>query len=84
MLEGAQAGHGWQRNIPSVCGHAVSQLCDTQSQGGEYYFQNFSLLNIQLTQYLTSLFSVLWCCEFVLRQTQWEVNTFSLVPIVHI
>lgn len=38
VLQGAErgerAGHGWQRSIPSVCGHAVSQLRGAQSPAG--------------------------------------------------
>ena len=65
VLQGAQAGHGWQRSIPSVCGH-VSAPWYTKPGGvgrfhWDYYFSEFQLSRRKLIQFLRCLFSCfLW------------------------
>lgn len=43
---GVQAGHGWQRSILSVCGHATSQLHGAQSRACQAGFTGIILQRI--------------------------------------
>lgn len=88
VLQGAQAGHGWQRSIPPVCGHAMSQPCDAQSRGGVgqvslgLFFSEFKFSR-QTTHSIPKMFFLFFCfvfdcwicCEIKTR-LQWEVNPF--------